>query len=758
SRLETAKLQPAPEANRSTLIRRVSLDLTGLPPTPAEVAVFLNDSSPDAYEKVVDRLLASERYGEHRARYWLDAARYADTHGIHIDNYREMWPYRDWVIQAFNRNMPFDRFTVEQIAGDLLPNRTANQQIASGFHRCNMTTNEGGSIPEEIEVVYAKDRVDTTATVWLGLTAGCASCHDHKFDPISQKDFYAFAAFFRNVTQRAMDGNIPDTPPILVVPKDEDTARWNHLRGEVARLDGERKNLRTAAQARFDSWLAETARPMPSKPLDAASEYLVVNAGTASLPPGVTLGKGPNSDLQALHFGEKAVLEVPRVEFEADRPFTIAAWIYLPAGEDNFIVASQSQALKGAKIEPDEEDTKTRGWTLEITGRVPTLKLSATGGGSIQVRPSNVQRLKPGVWSHVTYTYDGSRDQGGLALYVNGKVTTNEGKGDSTELKGSIKTEVPLRLGGSRSKFFPEGAIADFRVYKRALQADEAEILHRWTVIQNAFAKGAGTLTGTEREAIFVYYLNHFDTDYRKMAGNLDVVDSERRSIRRRAAVTHVMQEKSDAMPMANILFRGQYDQPRDEVQANVPAVLPPLASSTPRNRLGLAEWLVRADNPLPARVTVNRFWQEFFGMGLVKSAEDFGSQGEAPSHPELLDWMAVEFRESGWDVKKLLRLMVTSATYRQAAISTPQKLQADPENRLLARGPRFRMDAEMVRDLTLFASGIMNLAVGGPSVKPYQPGGLWETVAMKGSNTRYYKQDHGEKLYRRSMYTFWKR
>jgi hypothetical protein len=750
AKLETLHLAPNPEADRRTLIRRVSLDLTGLPPSPAEVEDFLADTSPNAYAKVVDRLLASPHYGEHRGRYWLDAARYADTHGIHIDNYREMWPYRDWVIQAFNRNQPFDRFTVEQLAGDLLPNHTVEQQVATGFHRCNMTTNEGGSIPEEVAAMYAKDRVETTGTVWLGLTIGCASCHDHKFDPIAQKEFYQFAAFFRNTTQDPMDGNIPDTPPVVVIPAGRDAAKWAALRAEAASARSKLQILRGQAEPQFEPWLAE--RQIDDQPLDTP-ETLALTTLPLTLPKNVTAGAGPDSHMPALHFSNKstyAIAEHPG--FTADKPFSVAAWVYLPGADENITVASQLTTIRRTAKTDDDDDApgNSTGWIIEVNGRIPTLRLIA-GKSNIRVRGSNVERLQPKTWNHLTFTYDGSRGQNGLAFYLNGKTVTNVNDGgDAVELKGDIRNPAPLKLGG--------GAVAGFRVYDRVLRQEEAQILATWNTIQSAAGKDSVDLTGAERGALLNYYLNRHDANYIQLANQFQQFEYERRAIRRRGAVTHVMQEKTDTKPMAHVLFRGQYDQPREEVIPSVPSVLPPMPASFPRNRLGLAQWLVDPANPLTARVTVNRFWQEIFGTGLVRTAEDFGSQGELPTHPELLDWLALEFRESGWDVKKLIRLIVTSDTYRQSARVSEDKLKADPENRLLSRGPRFRMDAEMIRDLALSAGGLLNDRIGGPSVKPYQPPGVWETVAMKSSNTKAYEQEHGDKLYRRSLYTFWKR
>ena len=744
AKIEAAGLRPAPEADRRALLRRVSLDLTGLPPTAAAIDEVLADKSAGAYEKAVDRLLASERFGEHRGRYWLDAARYGDTHGIHVDNYREMWPYRDWVIGAFNANVPFDRFTIEQIAGDLIPNRTQQHQIASGFHRCNVTTNEGGSIPDEVAAMYAKDRVDTTATVWLGLTAGCASCHDHKFDPIAQREFYQMAAFFRNTTQNPMDGNIPDTPPVLFVPKSEDESRWNELKAEATRLADAKKARQAAAGAEFEARTGAT----PEEPLASANLFSI--DANRELPAGISRGDGPAKTAPALRFGEKAAINLPApAGFDLDKPFTIAAWVLMPKGEDSFTAASQTVPKPSRKDDDDDGDTVPKGWAIEINARIPQLRLG--GNGSIRATGNNINRLKPGEWAHLVFTYDGSRDQRGLRLYINGKSSGAPARGANigAAIKESIAIDAPVRLGGEAKRYFAGGAIAGFRIYSRAVRPEEAAILASW----NALREGTA-----DRDTKLAFFLNREDEAYRKLDSELAGVEQEQALVQSRAAVTLVMQEKADSAPMANILYRGQYDQPRDKVTPATPSVLPPMAASLPRDRMGLAKWLMDPSNPLTARVTVNRMWQEVFGTGIVKTAEDFGSQGQTPSHPELLDWLAIEFRDTGWDMKKMYKLIVMSAAYRQSAAATDEKLRKDPENRLLSRGPRFRMDGEMVRDLFLAASGSLNPVIGGPSVKPYQPDGIWETVAMRGSNTRFYKQDHGEALYRRGMYTFWKR
>ncbi len=757
ARLESAGLTPNAEADRRTLIRRVTLDLTGLPPSPEEVAAFVNDPSPAAYEKVVDRLLASPRYGEHRARYWLDAARYADSQGLHIDNYREMWPYREWVINAFNRNMPFDQFTIDQLAGDLLPNATLEQKIASGFHRCNVTTNEGGSIPAEVEAMYAKDRADTTGIVWLGLTVGCATCHNHKFDPIAQKEYYSLTAFFRNTTQLALDGNVPDTPPTVVVPRQEDWKRWTDLSVERASLREAIANGAANNDAQFEKWLNRKNHSTTHYSAQSVMAELKSDALPSELPPGVTVGEGPAGQGKALFFKKEEVKEekdadkadkkeskpptfelLPSGVIDVDKPFTVATWIYVPKEKSSFTVASQLE-------EPKEG--KRHGWYLSINGgelgvngKAPELRIIGTNGKYLSARPAADYELKADTWYHLQFSYDGSRSRKGLALFVNGVFIPTYGTGeDNNPLEGSIAAPAKLKVGGS--------AVAGFRLLNFHEDETQAELL----CASDRAAAG-------DRDALHQLFTYEVDPGVRKTVARLHQVDAERSAIARRGAVTFVMQERTDTQPVAHVLNRGQYDQMRDEVHPGVPAVLPPMAQSLPRNRLGLAKWIVDPANPLTARVTVNRFWQELYGIGIVKTAEDFGAQGEPPSHPELLDWLALEFRDSGWDVKKLFRLMVMSEAYRQSAVADEEKLAKDPDNRLLSHGPRFRMDAEMVRDCALAASGLLRPEIGGPSVKPYQPINIWETVAMEQSNTRFYKADTGDALYRRSMYTFWKR
>ena len=776
ARLEKDGLTPAPEADKRTLARRVALDVTGLPPDPGTLESFLGDASEHAYEKLVDRLLDSKHWGEHRARYWLDAARYGDTHGIHVDNYREMWPYRDWAIRAFNDNKPFDEFTVEQIAGDLLPNPTLDQLVATGFHRCNITTNEGGVIPEEYEAIYAKDRADTTGIVFLGLTVGCATCHDHKFDPIRQREFYSLTAFFRNTTQYVMDGNLSDPPPVLVVPTDNDRDRWHEIRREAAKTEAQMESRVASVDKVFEKWLASGEHRSLEAPLEQSAELLALNIDDdpaidmqgsrkkITLHEGTVVEEGPNENQPALRFGKESWTELPPLDLDNDTPFSIAMWVYQPKVVGAVVVAGQ--------YDPDDH---FRGWSITVSERQVTFKMTGEkaagqeGPSEIRIVPVNTKRLPAGEWTHLTMTYDGSSERAGMRIYRNGDLVEEMGSEFFTKLEGSIQTNRPFYLGKGvtrgrggldepQMRYFAGGGIADLRFFNRPITLQEAKVVSLWSALRSARDKEPEELSGEQREALRLYYLSVKDNDYRQLVARKQGIDREWREIRRRGGVTHVMQEIPDKDPEAHVLYRGMYDQTRDRVAADTPSALHPMLASWPRNRMGLAKWLVDEANPLTGRVIVNRYWQEVFGTGLVRTSDDFGSQGEPASHPELLDWLTVEFRESGWDIKQFFRTLVTSSTYRQSAQATAEKLEKDPQNRLLSRGPTFRMDGEMIRDYALAASGLLVRKIGGPSVKPYQPPGVWESVAMPMSNTYSYKQESGAKLYRRSLYTFWKR
>jgi hypothetical protein len=758
AKLEAAGLSAAPEADRRTLARRLSLDLTGLPPSPESVEEFVNDTAPDAYERLVDKLLASPRYGEHRGRYWLDAARYGDTHGIHIDNYREMWSYRDWVIKKFNENMPFDQFTIENLAGDLMPNATLDQQVGSGFNRCNITTSEGGAIDEEYAVLYTRDRTETTSAVWMGLTAGCAVCHDHKFDPLSQREFYEMAAYFNNTTQRPMDGNVKDTPPIVTVPMDADRPRWNDVGKQIPNAKKLLDDRRAGGRAEFNTWLA-TAKPtdvaaeIPTSdlelhvPLDDGAEKIryVLRGQNAEVPkPATVEWRDGKLGTKAAYLNQGAVLELADAgDFDAGQGFSYSAWVKLPANDGS-----------GAIIARMNEDDNFRGWDLWVEGR-------RIGGHLINSWPANAlkvvtrDQLPADQWVHVTVAYDGKSKAAGLQVYVNGALQPTNVLADA--LNGTTKTTVPFKVG-QRHKSSPlSGAmVQDVRLYARRLGDGEIASLAK-AALSAVIAATPDKRTEADLNALYDWWLTSLDDVYKTLSQTYESLTRAQADVQARATIAHVMQEKPES-PVAFILNRGEYDQRLDQVAPATPKFLPPFPEGAPANRLGFAQWLLRPDHPLTARVTVNRFWSEIFGTGFVKTAGDFGVTGELPSDQALLDWLAVDFRENGWNVKRLMKLIVTSATYRQSCAVTKEKLEKDPDNRLFSRGPRFRMDAEMVRDYALASSGLLSEKIGGPSVKPYQPPGVWEAVAMIGSNTRDYKQDSGESLYRRSMYTFWKR
>jgi mono/diheme cytochrome c family protein len=761
NRLEGLDLQPAPEADKTTLARRAALDITGLPPTPEMVAEFINDPSEAAYEKYVERLLQSERWGEHRGRLWLDYARFADSHGIHFDNYREIWAYRDWVIQAFNRNLPFDQFTIEQLAGDLLPNPTLDQKIATGFNRCNITTNEGGVIPEEYAVLYTRDRLETTAAVWLGTTANCAVCHDHKFDPLTARETYSLAAFFNNTTQNTMDGNIKDTPPIIPVPLAEDRQRFAEIDSEIENAQSQLAARRDTAKPDFTAWLTNPETKVqfgqPQFPVNGLVFHLPLDEGDGKLlhyatenqvrtvrlmnnskwQPGVVNEKGWVNQVEA-------VPEFANIgDFERDTPFSIAMWVKL---------ASPKQG--GSILARMNEADNFRGWDIWLEqGKVGIHLVNKWPDDAVKTLTRDA--LPGDRWNHVVVTYNGSSDAAGIKIFVNGN--KQQTTSPTNTLKSTLRTSVPLKIGQRNSSDQTPGTgVQDLRIYQRELAVAEITPLAQDARIAYLIALDANRSESDSAE-LFDWYLMQKDSNFQSLNQTLAALRQEKEDIRRRGTIAHIMVERAEE-PTAFILHRGEYDQRREQVKPDVPAILPPMDPALPKNRLGFAKWLVAPEHPLTSRVTVNRFWQEVFGTGIVRTSGDFGIAGELPVNQELLDWLAIDYRSNGWDTKRLFYMMLTSATYRQSAEMNDAKLVKDPANRFLSRGPRFRMDAEMIRDYALFASGLMSAKIGGPSVKPYQPDGVWEAVAMIGSNTRDYVRDKGEGLYRRSLYTFWKR
>lgn len=733
ARLEKEKLKPTGEADKSTLIRRVTFDLTGLPPTPAEVDAFQADKQPGAYERVVDRLLRSPRYGEHEARYWLDVARYGDTHGLHLDNERSMWPYRDWVVSAFNRNLKFDEFTIEQLAGDLLPNPTQEQKVASGFNRCNVSTSEGGAIDEEFYVRYSVDRTETTGVAFMGLTLGCAVCHDHKFDPISQREFYSLYAFFNNMNEKAMDGNALLPPPVMKLPTVEERKKLEELNAAIAPIE-----LRMNEAAAKISYQEPKARPVAKEREDFVWVEDAFPAGAKADAAGAPVQW---IEGERVFSGKRALA----------RTDTGVAQDFFTAATQPLMVGSQDTLFAYVYLEPTNlpKAIMLQFHTTEWLHRGNWGDEDAIPYGD----KASTQKLllgplpKAGEW--VRLEVDCAKLGLTSGMKIDGFAFTQSG-GTVYWDKAGIHTATPQEDRSGTS----------LAAWEKQQEAKPSAALPR--DVRDALNTRLRTRTEEQKTLIRNYYLANvyqptraqFDPWIQQIAD----IRKQRDELENKFPATMISQDIMDKPREAFLLKRGQYDQRGDLLQRAVPAVLPPLPASETTNRLDLARWLVNAEHPLTARVTINRFWQQFFGTGIVKSSGDFGAQGEWPSHPELLDWLATEFLRCGWDVKHMIRLMVTSATYRQSSAVTPELLQKDPQNRLLARGPRFRLDAEMIRDNALYVSGLLVDRAGGRGVRPYQPPGIWEAVGYTSSNTAKFEQDHGEALYRRSLYTFWKR
>ena len=757
-KLGKSGVSPNPTEDAARFYRRLHFDLTGLPPAPDAIESFKKSAALDlqaATEAAADQLLATTASAENFARHWLDAARYADTHGIHIDNYRAIWPYRDWVIRAFQANLPWDQFTMEQIAGDMLPNRSLDQLVATGFSRCLATTGEGGAIAEEYDAIYAKDQVETVSAVWLGLTTGCAACHDHKFDPVSTKEFYALTAFFRNTPMAALDGNNAEHPPNVFVPLQDDRARWLALTDEIATVNRQLAERATAARPEFDSWLANAAIA-PAREIDSTlAIHLPLTEADGPLR-GTVDGQPREWPAEVARIeaplGTAPVISDTPIElgdigsFSRGDRVTYGGFIYIEGEPTGAIVA---------RMNPAES---FRGWDLYLEGGKPAAHIiDSWDKAANKIIASSA--LKPGEWHHVMVTFDGARSgHQASAIYIDGKDAN--GKTYPNTVGGNIETSVTLRLGsrqGGDSKLNGKVAIQDFRFYRRLLNQAEIQALADNSLLQSIVSQPVEKRTEKQIEAVFNYFVANIDAPSRELRTRLDGLQTEQGNLRDQGSVSLVMEEKKDE-PFAHVLTRGAYADKGEKVTPNTPAVLPSMAADAPKNRLGLARWLNDPANPLPARVTMNRTWSYFFGAGIVETNSDFGVMGARPSHPQLLDWLAAEFVESKWNYRHMLKLMVTSAAYRQSGAVSPAKLEMDPANRLLARGPRYRLDAEQIRDLALSAAGLLSPKIGGPSVKPYQPEGIWEAVAMPQSNTKTYREDKGEGLYRRSLYTVWKR
>ena len=767
ARLEREGLQPSPDADKETLLRRVTYDLTGLPPTPAEVDAFLADKLPDAYEKRVDALLQSPHYGERMALVWLDAARYADTHGYHIDNLRQMWPWRDWVIGAFNRNLPFDRFVIEQIAGDLIPDATRDQKVASGFNRNHMINFEGGAIADEYQVEYVVDRVEATSSAFMGLTMGCARCHSHKYDPITHKEFYQFFAFFNSVPERGLDGRTGNAAPVLLLPSHAEQARLDELDTAI--------QTRTAAladavvepvQREWEKTLSQTAR-REFDGFDVGADALVahyeLDGNFSDISGRFQHGRMVTGDptFEAGRVGKAASFDGDtEVSFgnvggfdRTDR-FSAAFWVK-PRGNlpiHAFQKLNDARARRGYEWRFDDIVlVGIQRWAARLTVTLA----SDTPAGAIEIRTR--ERLRLGDWHHVALTYDGTGKAAGVRLYVGGAPAPVDVIRDT--LAGPIANDAPLNIG-SRDLGQPfVGQIDDVRLYGGVLSPEQITNLAIHSPTRVILSGLFGKRTREEAAEIRDYFLTYAAPQALRTAdAELKALTKEKEEFQQGIPTAMVMAEMKKPRETF-VLARGDYRNQTEKVQPGVPAILPPLPKDAPLNRLTLAQWLVEPNHPLTARVAVNRFWQMYFGYGIVKTQEDFGVQGEPPVHPELLDWLATEFVRTGWDIRAMQRAIVTSATYRQSSRVTPALRERDPENRLLARGPRFRFPAETIRDTALAASGLLNRTVGGPSVLPYQPKGLWEEMAFgEGYSGQAYQQSRGKDLYRRGMYTLWKR
>lgn len=750
-------LEPTRRASKEKLIRRASFDLTGLPPTLDEIDAFLADSSPDAFAKVVDRYLASPHYGERMAMDWLDGARYADSNGFQNDFGRDMWPWRDWVINSFNDNMPFDEFTIEQLAGDMLPDATDAQRVATGFNRNNRSNTEGGSIASEWLVENIIDRVDTTSTVFLGLTMGCARCHDHKYDPITQREFYSFFDFFNSVDELGFyeetRGNVG---PTVMLPTEKQKLQLadfdRRLQVVNDRLD------HWDSEKEFENWkkatLVDLERDPPTEdvqPLFAAnldgSATIESSREPTQVEPDVA-GKEPvwRSDL----FGNNPFFngQLPShfefgntIQFSPEKAFSFSIWV--KPGADR---------ASGALISKIDDGNAYRGVdTLVLDDKRIKVHLIEHWPDKAVAVISNT-KLQADTWSQVSVTYSGNKDADSVAIYINGEKSPQSI--DQNAPPETLKTDQPFRIG-SRSTSEPFfGSLARLRFYDRRNDDDEVRSLYRGELSQ---------LLAREMNEENHQRLIHFSESFTKAPFNPERIAQERQEFEHEIASVMVMKERSEPRDTF-VLRRGQYDQPdkNQKVTANTPAFLPPMASDAPKNRLGLAKWIASPDNPLTARVAVNRVWAKLFGQGIVSTTDNFGRQGSPPSDPELLDWLAAEFIESGWDLKQLHRTIMLSATYQQSSEigyrkDARQLIARDPDNRLLARGPRFRLPAESIRDNALAAGGLLVSQLGGPSVKPYQPEGMWKELAG-GAGQGPYVVDSGDNLYRRSLYTYRKR
>ena len=720
SKLWVAKLSPSPEADRATLLRRLSFDLTGLPPTRAEVLAFLADRSTDAYEKQVDRLLASPSYGERIAQWWLDLVRFADTIGYHSDNPRNISPYRDYVIRAFADNKPFDRFTVEQLAGDLLPDASLEQKVASGYNRLLQTTEEGGAQAKEYEAKYAADRVRNASTVWLGATMGCCQCHDHKFDPFSTREFYGFAAFFADIQEAAVGAREPG----MLVPTPAQSAELATLERSITEAKARLAAAESEQSAGLAAWEKDRPADVAWTPLEPSSAKATGESTLRIEPGGVVKSDGKGT------FKETDTVKAPA-----------------PVGR---ITAIRLEALEDADFPAKGPGAAHNGNFVLTEFKVATL------GNATDAKPLPI-KLKRGIADHAQENFP-------IASAIDGKDGTGWAilprVGRSHE--AVFELEAPLdAVEGTTLRFalefrsqFAQHQIAKFRISTTG----EADSLNRWTssIVREALALPPEKRDQAQAKAVLAHFRTVAPSPQVK-AAEADLAGLDRREDDLIAAIAKTLVSKAGPPRTTRVLPRGNWlDESGEVVEPHVPKSLGTVDTPGRKpTRLDLARWIASRDNPLTARVAVNRIWKLFFGQGLARSLEDLGSQGEWPTHPELLDWLAVEFMDHGWDVKHVVRLMVTSGTYRQTSVATPGLKEVDPFNRLYARQSRYRLDAEAVRDNALAVAGLLSPEVGGPSVKPYQPAGYWDALNFP---PRTWQASNGAEQYRRGLYTHWQR
>ena len=844
AKLERSGLNPSAEADKRTLIRRVTLDLTGLLPTPEEVLAFVNDTSPNAYERVVDTLLPRPSFGEQRARYWLDYARYADTYGLHYDNSRDIWPYRDYVIRSFNTNKPFDQFAMEQIAGDLLPMKNLDPLIGSGYVRLGVSSNEGGTIPEELRVNIARERTEAFGATFMGLTVGCAVCHDHKFDPTTQHDFYALSAFFNNIDEKPFNDDRPVWAPVVRIPRAQNQDAYNWVLVQRSILQSKMNEMRRRSHDLVPQWLASGK----NAPRAVATNGLVLRLRLDEGSGEELKNSAPNANPASFHtstlkgeWGETTwlwpdfrmqsstrVLLGQNGDYAAHQAFSSGGWFMFRSApfhpgsfgtliskmdstqhergwelsaDDGFLsVALVNQmpksdqaadkSKKKAKIEkkleakepfnyPSPQDLSKKDLAPNKPPEQKKAEQESAKKAKEEERSRNRKNKEPpkdktrevairvvsvtplpldGTWKHIFFTYDGSGRASGVKIFLNGNAIATRVATDNLG-RASIRNQVPMQLGWRNPEEHPakDARYQDIRLYARALNPNEVERLPFEDYVTEIASRSPSQWTPDQWHVMSEFYLHHVDPSYQSLQREMAPLHKQLDQLSKGGDLTQVSWEKP-SLAYAHVLTRGVYTARTDRVEADTPHFLPPLPVGELHNRLALARWTVSPKNPLTARVTVNRMWYELFGTGIVETTEDFGVMGQRPTHPELLDWLAVEFRESGWDMKHMYKLMVMSAVYRQSAKSTQQQLTQDPRNLLLSRGPRFRMDAEMLRDIALQASALLVEKIGGASVKPYQPPNIWEQVSYPTSDTLHYVPEHGDALYRRSTYTYVKR